>query len=139
MIESGEPKPILPAARQSRIRRVSRIASEFDFVGHIEYRHVYSRIGGAQYWTGPSADTDLLVVFAEAFERDANVDDFSLEAIIAHECGHQKLIRIPELRDILDKFPIEPFEEVLASLVGSILLENSFSMNCTVLGADMPI
>jgi hypothetical protein len=62
-----------------------------------------------------------MVVYAEAFERDANPDDFRLEALIAHECGHQRLFRVKNLREVLARFP-EEFEEILASLVGSILL-----------------
>jgi len=59
---------------------------------------------------------------AEAFERDADPQDFSLEAMIAHECGHQALERNPHLRTIMRKIPGEQFEEILASLVGSLLL-----------------
>jgi hypothetical protein len=55
------------------------------FVGRIEYRHVNSRFGGAQYVPGAAANEDSLILFAEAFDRDADPDDFSLEAIIAHE------------------------------------------------------
>lgn len=64
-------------------------------------------------------------MYAEAFERDADPNDFPLEAIIAHECGHQRLLRNQHLRKVLAKFPAEPFEEILASLVGSLLLGES--------------
>jgi hypothetical protein len=94
-------------------------------VGRTEYRHVHSQSGGAQYCIGPSANDDLLVLYAEAFERDADPEDFRLEALIAHECGHQRLIRNSNLRTILAKFPGEQFEETLASLVGSLLLSES--------------
>ena len=40
---------------------------------------------------------------------DANPDDFRLEALIAHECGHQRLLRVENLREVLAKFP-EEFE-----------------------------
>ena len=43
----------------------------------------------AQYARGSTAHEDLLTVYAEAFERDADPEDFSLEAILAHERGHQ--------------------------------------------------
>ncbi len=127
MHEHGEPKPISPAEQRARLRRTRRIAHGLGFAGRVEYRHVYSRSGGAQFCIGPSIDDDLLVVYAEAFARDADLDDFSLEAIIAHECGHQRLIRSPHLRKVLAKFPGEPFEEILASLVGSLLLGESES------------
>jgi len=91
----------------------------------VEYCHVYSQSGGAQFGIGPSADDDIQVVYAEAFERDADPDDFRLEALIAHECGHQRLHRDPKLRPVLAKFPGDELEEVLASLVGSILLSEA--------------
>ena len=62
---------------------------------------------GAQYFIGKSADHDIIVVFAEAFERDANPDDFRLEALIAHECGHQRLLRVKNLHEVLAKFLLE--------------------------------
>jgi hypothetical protein len=72
-----------------------------------------------------------MVMYAEAFERDANPDDFPLEALIAHECGHQRLLRVENLREVLAKFP-EEFEEILASLVGSILLGATVSSQTLV-------
>ncbi len=72
-----------------------------------------------------------MVVYAEAFERDANPDDFRLEALIAHECGHQRLLRAKNLREVLAKFP-EEFEEILASIVGSILLRDAESSQTLV-------
>ncbi len=77
----------------ARERRASRIAREVGFEGRVEYRHVYSQSGGAQFGLGASPGQDLLIVYAEAFERDANPEDFSLEAMIAHERGHQLLAR----------------------------------------------
>jgi hypothetical protein len=132
MHEHHEPKPISATEHRARIRRITRIGRHLGFVGRVEYRHVYSRSGGAQYGIGPSAEDDLLVLYAEAFERDADPADFSLEALIAHECGHQRLIRNPHLRTILAKFPGEPFEEILASLVGSLLLGESESAQTLV-------
>jgi hypothetical protein len=124
MIEH-EPEPISAANRRTRIQRIDEIGRRLGFVGGIEYRHVYSQSGGAQYCVGPSADNDVLVVYAEAFERDANPDDFALEAIIAHERGHQILQRNPNFQMIRQRFPGERLEEVLASVIGSILLEGS--------------
>ena len=120
-----EPEPISPANRKARVHRIDEIGRRLGFEGEIEYRHVYSRSGGAQYCVGPSADGDLLVVYAEAFERDANPDDFPLEAIIAHECGHQILQRNPNIHRIRQRFPGERFEEILASVLGSLLLGES--------------
>jgi hypothetical protein len=84
-----------------------------------------AQVAATQYCTGSSVDDDLLLVYAEAFERDADPQDFALDAIIAHECGHQALVRNPHLRAILRKFPGERFEEILASLIGSLLLGES--------------
>jgi hypothetical protein len=58
---------------------------------------VYAQTGGAQYGRGTVAGGDLLWLSAEAFERDADPDDFSLRAMIAHERGHQLLARHPRL------------------------------------------
>lgn len=66
-------------------------------MGRVEYRHVYSQTGGAQYGRGTTAADDLLTVYAEAFERDADPEDFSLGAILAHERGHQLLARHPRI------------------------------------------
>lgn len=58
------------------------------FRGVVEYRHVYSQAGGAQYGLAATEDEDLLIVYAEAFDRDADPEDFALESIGAHERGH---------------------------------------------------
>src|SRR3954452_16243970 len=87
------PRPSTPAERRARRRRVARLARELGFIGRVEYRHVYSQTGGAQYGRGSVAEEDLLTVYAEAFERDDDPADFSLEAIVAHERGHQLLAR----------------------------------------------
>ena len=122
MDEHDEPRKISAAEYRKRAQRTIRIARRLGFAGRVEYRHVYSRSGGAQYYIGPSAVDDLLVVYGEAFERDADPADFSLDALIAHECGHQQLVRNSALRTIVAKLPGERFEEVLASLVGSLLV-----------------
>ncbi len=94
---AGEPKPISATEHRARLRRARRISRRLGFVGRVEYRHVYSRSGGAQYGIGSSADEDILIVYAEAFERDADPADFGMEALVAHECGHQRLIRNRDL------------------------------------------
>jgi hypothetical protein len=129
---NDHPKPISGAAARARLSQVTGIARDLGFAGDIEYRHLYSQSGGAQYCVGPCVDDDILVVYAEAFERDADPEDFSLDALIAHECGHQKLTREPELNKVLRTLPNDEFEEILASLVGSILLEPSVAAQTLV-------
>ncbi len=92
------------------------------FVGRVEYQHAYSRSGGAQYGLAVTPERDLLTVYAEAFERDADPEEFSLEAIIAHERGHQVLARHPRLARIVPAMMSGVTEEILASLVGSLLV-----------------
>ncbi|MCY2987693.1 MAG: hypothetical protein NTY19_07505 [Planctomycetota bacterium] len=116
------PKPIQTHEASARRQRLARIARSFGFRGSVEYRHVYSQTGGAQFCVGPTDCTDLLVVYAEAFERDRDAEDFSLEAIIAHECGHQRLLRDRALAPIGRKLGGGIQEEVLASLIGSLLV-----------------
>jgi hypothetical protein len=62
-------------------------------------------------------------VYAEAFTRDADPEDFSLEAIVAHERGHQVVCRNPALQALLSESIGVAAEEVLASLAGSLLTE----------------
>jgi hypothetical protein len=69
------------------------------------------------------AEEDLLIVSAEAFERDADPDDFSLEAIVAHERGHQLAARHPRLARNLPRSLSGVTEEIVASLLGSLLVE----------------
>ena len=94
------------------------------FVGNIEYRHVYSQAGGAQYGLATTAEEDLLIVYVEAFERDADPNEFSLESIIAHERGHQLLARHERLIRSLPPTWSDITEEIVASLVGAILVED---------------
>src|SRR5437899_1752954 len=90
-----QPLPLTAAELRSRRNRASRIARVIGFAGRVE--HVYSQTGGAQFGLAASPEQDLLTVYAEAFDRGANADDFSLEARIAHERGHQLLRRHPRL------------------------------------------
>lgn len=69
----------------------------------------------------PTVEQDLLVVFAEAFRRDAAGDDFSLEAIIAHERGHQFLHRHKRFQRVKPKEMSNVTEEVLASVAGALI------------------
>lgn len=119
---SPSPQPIGPAEDRRRQSVTLRLARALGFVGRVEYRHVYSQTGGAQYGRGAEAGTDLLTVYAEAFDRDANPDDYSLSAIIAHERGHQVLARHPRLSVLLASAS-PAAEEVLASLLGALVLE----------------
>jgi hypothetical protein len=114
------PRRISHAQLLSREKRVRLTAKAVGFVGNVEYRHVYSQTGGAQYGRGSSQQLDLLTVYAEAFERDANPEDFSLEAMIAHERGHQILARHPRIAKRVAGLS-EASEEILASLVGAMI------------------
>ena len=108
----------------ARQRRISQIARDLGFVGRVEYRHVYTQSGGAQYGLAAASKEDLLIVSAEAFERDADADDFSLEAILAHERGHQLLARHERLTRNLPSEWSEVSEEIAASLLGSLLVRD---------------
>jgi hypothetical protein len=66
------PGSLTPAERRARRNRAVRIARQLGFTGSVEYRHVYSQTGGAQYGQGKEPEEDLLTVYAEAFERDAD-------------------------------------------------------------------
>jgi hypothetical protein len=79
------PELLTNAEQAARLRRARDIARRLGFSGRVEYRHVFSGSGGAQFGLGPDVDHDLVVVYAEAFARDADPHDFSLDAIIAHE------------------------------------------------------
>jgi hypothetical protein len=112
-----------PADRRARRGRAARLARELGFVGRIEYRHVYSQTGGAQYGRGSKAEEDLLTVYAEAFERDADPEDFSLKAILAHEPGHQLLARHPRITRRVAGRISAGSEEILASLLEALLCD----------------
>ncbi len=63
-------------------------------------------------------------MFAEAFERDADPEDFSLEAILAHERGHQLLARHQRIAQRVTGRISAASEEILASLLGALLCVN---------------
>jgi hypothetical protein len=123
LMSQPRPPPITESERMARQRRVAQIARELGFVGIVEYRHVYNQAGGAQYGLAPSVDEDLLIVYAQAWERDTDPEDFSLEAILAHERGHQLLARHERIaRNLPSAWPAVP-EEIVASLLGSLLVK----------------
>src|SRR5439155_24611183 len=62
-------------------------------------------------------------IYAEAFERDADPEDFSLAAMIAHERGHQILARHPRIAKRVAGVS-EASEEILASLVGAMICQD---------------
>jgi hypothetical protein len=111
------------------------IARRLGFSGHTDYRHVFSGSGGAQFGLGSEIKQDLIVVYAEAFARDADPDDFSLEAIIAHELGHQVVYRNSRLQQLLRGRNAPVTEEILASLVGSLLIDRESDRQSLVLKA----
>ncbi len=115
------PPPLSLVQRRARRNRIARLARDLGFVGQVEYRHVYSQSGGAQYGRGSTPAKDLLTVYAEAFERDADPADFSLEAIIAHERGHQLLARHPRIAQRVAGRISTGSEEILASLLGAMI------------------
>jgi hypothetical protein len=114
------PRPISAAQYLAREQRAQSVAKAVGFVGSVEYRHVYSQTGGAQYGRGSSERVDLLTIYAEAFERDADPEDFSLEAIVAHERGHQILARHPRIAKRVAGLSLAS-EEILASLLGALI------------------
>ena len=118
---SSSPRPVSAVERRARRDRIVRIGRAVGFVGRIEYRHVYSQTGGAQYGRGSTREEDLLTVYAEAFERDADPDDFTLEAMLAHERGHQLLARHPRIARRVAGRISAASEEILASLLGAML------------------
>lgn len=124
MGSQNRPRPIGESERRARQRRAARIAQQLNFTGRTEYRHVFSQTGGAQYCIGSDEQQDLLIVFAEAFVRDADPEDFSLEAIIAHERGHQILARHARITRRVAGRMTDESEEVLASLLGAVISRN---------------
>ncbi len=119
-----QPSPISSAEMQRRKRAVKDLAEGMGFRGRVEYVHGLSQSGGAQFGLGATPASDRLTVTAEAFLRDENPNDFSLTAILAHECGHQIVARHATLKRWLrGELPIAS-EEVLASLIGSLLVSD---------------
>ncbi len=112
------PEPIDNEQQRRRKSRALHIARSLGFVGRVEYRHVYAPTGGAQYCRGIEQGSDLLWLIADAFERDASGDDFTLRSIIAHERGHQLLARHPRLSKLQRRMG-EATEEFLASIIGA--------------------
>jgi hypothetical protein len=119
------PRPISMKEERARQARVNAVARRLGFAGSVEYRHVSTRSGGAQYGKGATALEDLFVVYPEAFRRDLDPGDFSLEAIIAHERGHQLICRDNRLRRNMARDMSDVTEEVLASFVRSIIIDDA--------------
>jgi hypothetical protein len=129
------PEPISAVENVARVERVEAIARRVGFVGLVGYRHASSQCGGAQYGMAPTIEQDMLVVYAEAFRRDAAGDDFSLEAIIAHERGHQLWCRDERLRRNAPSEMSAVTEEVLASLAGSLIADDPRDAEMLILKA----
>ena len=117
------PKRLTVAQQRTRLNRIERIARQLGFAGGVEYRHVYSKTGGAQYGRGSTEADDRLIVYAEAFDRDADPDGFSLTAILAHERGHQILARHPRIAKQVEGKITAKSEEILAATLGSLFCE----------------
>jgi hypothetical protein len=120
------PQPLLPLTanqRRARLERITRIAERLGFVGIVEYRHAYSKSGGAQYGRARSAEEDLRTVYAEAFDKDSDPEEFSLTAILAHERGHQILARHSRIAERVSGRISDAGEEILASVLGSLICE----------------
>lgn len=133
------PRPLPAAERRTRRNRVARLAQALGFTGRIEYHHVYSQTGGAQYGRGSTANDDLLTVYAEAFERDADPEDFSLTAIVAHERGHQLLARHPRIAKRVAGRISAGSEEILASLLGAMLCDAEADRDALVAKATVEL
>lgn len=58
-----QPNPISAKEMEARLKRITELCVELGFIGSVEYPHVYSRSGGAQYWIGSSADHDIMVLY----------------------------------------------------------------------------
>ena len=134
-VATPEPHPITGGERRARLRRAVATARRLGFRGRVEYRHVNSSAGGAQYGLGQRPDDDLLIVYADAFQRDQDPEDFSLAAIIAHERGHQFVSRHTQLQRLLAGRLSVATEEILASLVGSIIADSAGDREALVLKA----
>jgi hypothetical protein len=119
-----EPQAIDNRETVRRQRYAVRLARSVGFRGCVEYRHAYSQTGGAQYCIGPEVDADVLLVYAEAFERDTDPHDFGLSAMVAHEAGHQRLVRNRDLCTLGRRLSGSIYEEVLASLIGSLVVND---------------
>jgi len=126
-----ELNPISQIELRRRKQRILQIARQLGFVGRVEYRHVCNQSGGAQYGRGSDQSVDLLTVTAQAFERGRDPDDFTLEAIIAHERGHQIIARHRKLAQQLGGVS-GAAEEVLASLIGALVLGPGYDSDTLV-------
>lgn len=115
------PEELTPNELRARRQQVRRIAHKLGFLGRIRYAHAYSRSGGATYARGIGAEDDRLTVYAEAFDRNANPLEFSLEAIIAHERGHQLIVRHPRISKLVGSWLSLGSEEILASILGGMI------------------
>jgi hypothetical protein len=59
-MQNEPPDPISEPEQQARQARVEAIARRLGFIGRIEYRHVATSSGGAQYGIGPTSEQDVL-------------------------------------------------------------------------------
>lgn len=119
------PKPITLTERARRIDLVRQLAKKLRFCGRVEYHHRFSSAGPAQIRFGSKIVDDVMRVFAQAFDWSEDSQHFSPEAIMAHECGHQVFHRHRHLRRWFGSDISESHEEIVASLIGSLLVTSA--------------
>ena len=97
---SASPQPIGPAEARRRRSVALGLARAVGFVGRVEYRHVYSQSGGAQYGRGAEAGSDLLTVYAASASAVA-------EEVVASLLGAMVLEPGPDRDTLVDKAAFE--------------------------------
>ena len=121
-MSTDQPPPITLTERARRIDLIRQIATTLGFRGRVEYRHYYGSSGPAQLRLGRKIVDDEMRVFAQAFDWNDDSREFSVEAIIAHECGHQVYHRHRWVQRWFGSDISESQEEVIASLIGALLV-----------------
>lgn len=123
-MSSHQPSAITFTERARRIDLVRQLAAKVGFCGRVEYRHRYDSSGPAQIRLGAKIGDDVMLVFAEAFDWKEDSRHFSLEAVLAHECGHQVFHHHPMLRRLFARDLSIHLEEIAASIIGALLVTN---------------
>lgn len=121
-MSSDQPPAITLTERARRIDLVRHSAAKLGFRGRVEYWHRYGSEGPAQVRLGANITQDVLRVFSQVFERENDPQQFSLEAIVAHECGHQVFHRHRLLHRWFGSRVSLSHEEIIASLIAALLV-----------------